>query len=346
VTYPDPQQTPEQVTVGYNTQGSGLPNLLTSNVAGNPNPVDSATYNERGQLATLGQGTSGNGNYLTTTFTYDDASTSHSWLTEVQATSNNRATTLLDLSMGNTLNGNVSSVSQKASGDPNNPTFTNSFAYDGLDRLRVVTSTLYLNGIYTFDTLGRMTSRNIGGTNYTLAYSDTAHIDAPTSYSRTGSYGYDDNGNQTSGTVNGAGQTRSVDAENRVTQVVTGTVAATTLTFVYDANGKRIMQTIAPQLGTTSRTLYIGTLYEEDITNGSTGSSPYISYFYLGMKLVGMRRANQTAGNGQYRIVGDHLGSTSMIVDCSSPPNAVQWKLPPFSEAVFHHIPNFERESG
>src|SRR5206468_2798474 len=157
-----------------------------------------------------------------------------------------------------------SSVSQNASGDPNNPTFTNSFAYDGLDRLRVVTSTLFLNETYTFDTLGRMTSRNIGGTNYTLSYSDTAHIDAPTSYSRTGSYGYDENGNQKSGTVNGASQTRSVDAENRVTQVVSGTILATTLTFVYDANGKRIVQTIAPQFGKTSRTLYVGNLYEED----------------------------------------------------------------------------------
>ena len=129
----------------------------------------------------------------------------------------------------------------------------------------MVTSTLFLNETYTFDTLGRMTSRNIGGTNYTLAYSDTGHIDAPTSYSRTGSYGYDDNGNQKSGTVNGASQTRSVGAENRVTQVVSGT---TTLTFIYDANGTRIVQTVAPLLGKTSRTLYIGNLYEEDITNG------------------------------------------------------------------------------
>ena len=103
----------------------------------------------------------------------------------------------------------------------------------------MVTSTLFLNETYTFDTLGRMASRTIGGTNYTLAYSDTAHIDAPTSYSRTGSYGYDDNGNQTSGTVNGTSQTRSVDAESWVTQVVTGTIAPITLTFVYDANALR-----------------------------------------------------------------------------------------------------------
>lgn len=77
----------------------------------------------------------------------------------------------------------------------------------------------------------------------------------------------------------------------------------------------------------TSRTLYIGNLYEEDITHGSTSSSPYISYYSLGGKLVGMRRANQDTGNGQYRIVGDHLGSTTLIVDVptgSATPSVVQ----------------------
>ena len=48
--------------------------------------------------------------------------------------------------MGYTLNGNVSSVSQNASGDPNNPAFTNSFDYDGLGRLRVPASRQYFRG--------------------------------------------------------------------------------------------------------------------------------------------------------------------------------------------------------
>jgi hypothetical protein len=35
------------------------------------------------------------------------------------------------------------------------------------------------------------------------------------------------------------------------------------------------------------------------------------------------RKANQPTGNGQYRIVGDHLGSTSLVVDSANPPAVV-----------------------
>ena len=43
---------------------------------------------------------------------------------------------------------------------------------------------------------------------------------------------------------------------------------------------------------------------------GSGSTSPYISYYYLGEKLVDMRRANQTdtTTNGQYRLEQDHRG--------------------------------------
>jgi RHS repeat-associated protein len=79
--------------------------------------------------------------------------------------------------------------------------------------------------------------------------------------------------------------------------------------------------------GTTTVTLYVGSLYEEDISNPNNPSPPYTSFYYLGGSsgtVVGMRRANYASGNGQYRIVGDHLGSTTIIVDTSNPPNVVQ----------------------
>lgn len=39
---------------------------------------------------------------------------------------------------------------------------------------------------------------------------------------------------------------------------------------------------------------------------------------------MGMRRVNQQGNSdGQFRIVGDHLGSTSLIVDTSTPPQVV-----------------------
>ena len=57
----------------------------------------------------------------------------------------------------------------------------------------------------------------------------------------------------------------------------------------------------------------------------TSGGPAYISYYQLGGKLVGMRRANQSSGNGQDRIVGDHLGSVSVLVDTT--PQIVQWQF-------------------
>lgn len=72
----------------------------------------------------------------------------------------------------------------------------------------------------------------------------------------------------------------------------------------------------------TSRMIYISGLYEEDITPGST-TTQYTSYYTLGGKVVGMRKVVGTTST-QYRIVGDHLGSTSLIVDAQPTPQVVQ----------------------
>jgi RHS repeat-associated protein len=55
-----------------------------------------------------------------------------------------------------------------------------------------------------------------------------------------------------------------------------------------------------------------------------TSAPEYTTYYSFGGMMVGMRRANASAGNGQFRIVGDHLGSTTLIVDTATPPNVVQ----------------------
>ena len=92
VTYPDPETVHEQMTVGYNSQGPGLPQQLTSNISGNPYPVYSTSYNERGQVTSLQQGSGPLYlNLLTTNYTYDDATTKRGWLTRTQVTSNGGA---------------------------------------------------------------------------------------------------------------------------------------------------------------------------------------------------------------------------------------------------------------
>jgi YD repeat-containing protein len=168
---------------------------------------------------------------------------------------------------------------------------------------------------------------------FDYSYTDTAHIDAPTSYGSTGnmnSYRYDAAGNQTQGTVLGTTQNRTYDAENRLSSIMTGT---TTLDFVYDANGKRVVQNVTIGLGFPKRTLYVGNLYEEEISNAS---HPYTVYYLLVAKMVGLRRGNQSADNGQYRMVTDQLGSTSLMVNASSPPSAVQRQYyKPYGEIAF-----------
>jgi hypothetical protein len=65
---------------------------------------------------------------------------------------------------------------------------------------------------------------------------------------------------------------------------------------------------------------YVRSLCEEGLQTGA--HRPYIMYYYLGGKMVGMRRVNQQGTDpadtspldGQFRVVGDQLGSTTLVV--------------------------------
>ncbi len=277
LTYPDPEATHEQVSVSYNSQQMGLPAALSSSLAGTW-PALSSTYNERAQLTSLTQAACGAcGDLLTTNLSYDDATTQRGWLTGEQVGAG--SSTLLDLQTRYFPNGDVSSVSQDASGT-NSPVFTNTFTYDTMDRLAGATSTLYPNETYSFDTLGRMSTRFIGGTPYAYTYGDAAHVDAPTAY-QGNSYGYDAAGQQTSGPVGGRNETRTFDPEHRLAQVTTTGNASATIGFVYDGTGKRLLQTVTSR-GTTTTTLYIGNLYEEQVDADAGEHATYTSYYYLG----------------------------------------------------------------
>jgi RHS repeat-associated protein len=253
LTYPDPDATKEQVTLSYNAQGGGLPQSLATNKS-TVWPVYNATYNERAQITLLDQGSNSPVNdHLITTYGYDDATTKRGLLSRTRVTSNGGSALHLDLNMAYSPSGNVTEIRQIAgsAGSSTNPTFTNTFTYDGLDRLKSAASTsssIFPTEQYTYGSTGRLESRTIGGTNYNYAYNDNAngngiYPDKPVAY-RNYQYGYDANGNQTTrtNTATSSTQNRTFDPENRLVSIVEGN---TTTEFVYDGNGSRLVKSVS-----------------------------------------------------------------------------------------------------
>ena len=94
--------------------------------------------------------------------------------------------------------------------------------------------------------------------------------------------------------VGGKSFTFTYDAENRLVSVS----GDATATFVYDGDGKRVLSTMD---GAT--TLFVGAHYEKV---GSTVTK----YYMAGATRVAMRKD----GTLSY-MLGDHLGSTSLVTD-------------------------------
>ncbi len=91
------------------------------------------------------------------------------------------------------------------------------------------------------------------------------------------------------------------DQENHLAQV-SGTVTAT---FGYDGDGKRVLSTE----GVTT-TVFLGNYFEMSASGGVTST---VKYYYAGTERVAMR---QNEGAVKW-LLGDHLGSTSLVYDGS-----------------------------
>lgn len=259
MTYPDG----EVITTTYDVQG---PKSLTVYVS-------DASYNAAGQLTTLNLG-----NGLTTGYTYNPQ--------------NMRLTQLTTGTFQNTSYqydnvGNVKTITDTARSEISN------FVYDDLDRLKDVTSP-YTQG-WEYNAIGNITSRT-GVNAAPFSYNDSAHKHAVT---QVGSayYCYDANGNMTKKAATNAacttgGSTLSYNQENRLTQVISGTVQTD---YVYNGDGARVKKTVS---GTA--TYYVGNWYE--VTNGVV-----TKYYYFGAQRVAMKQ-----GSTLTYLHGDHLGSTSV----------------------------------
>ncbi len=163
-----------------------------------------------------------------------------------------------------------------------------SYEYDFLDRLVGVGGTY--TRTYAYDLVGNLTNK----AGITQFYADPAHVHAVTGRSDGKSYAYDPNGNMT----NRAGQALTWDAQNRLTEVVSGT---TTVRFAYDGQGQRVKKEVVG--GET--TIYIGPHLEKNVTTGQV-----TAYYYANGRPVAMRQ-----GGAVYYLHGDHLGSIGVVSD-------------------------------
>jgi len=134
-------------------------------------------------------------------------------------------------------NGNVATISDGGA--------TTTFTYDDLDRLQ--TASGGYSASYSYQPNGNLTTKTEGGVTVNLSYPAGKH--APSSVNGQ-PYTYTATGNLT----NRPGQSFSYDAENRLTQVVSGTI---TTTFAYDGDGN-----LVKKVASEGTTLYVGAHYE------------------------------------------------------------------------------------
>ena len=147
-----------------------------------------------------------------------------------------------------------------------------------------------------------------------LTYQNGAHKHAVTHVGGVQKYWYDANGNATR-RINGSQDiTLTYDAENRLT-AMSGGVASS---YVYDADGNRVKETIA---GVTR--VFVGSYYEID--NGTVKK-----YYY-----AGATRVAESSGGVLYYLLTDHLGSTALTLD-SSGVRVTELRYYPFGAARYN----------
>jgi RHS repeat-associated protein len=265
MTYPDY----EVVTTTYNEQL--LPATLSSSV--NSSIVISSTYNVAGQLTLLNFG-----NFVNTLYTYDPKNLR---LTQLKTTGGIMDWQNIAYKYDNV--GNIKTITDTAKVDL---TEISNFGYDDLDRLTSAGITGGYSQGWAYNPIGNITQ--FAGANY--SYGDASHKHAVTQVGTT-AYSYDANGNMTSRGAN----TFQYDPENRLTQVVSGTV---TTSYAYNGDGARVKQVAG-----SDTTYYVGNWFE--VKNGVA-----TKYYYFGAQRVAMKQ-----GSTVTYLHGDHLGSTSVATN-------------------------------
>ena len=231
------------------------------------------------------------GNDLQATFTYD----SRDRLSTLDI--KNGSTSYLDLDYTYDINSNVT---QLANGwrdtDSNWHSETESYSYDGLDRLISAYCTSWSH-TYTYDRAGNRLSKDSVTSTINTVNEVTALSDGT-------SFTYDSNGNRTQKTKGTGTWVYTYNNKNRLTGIEKN--QSTIGEYVYDGDGKRIQVT-----EDSETTIYVyghlNVLYEEN-THGTA------SYIY-GPKGRFAKRASVDQQGSTYYYHTDQLGSTRLVTD-------------------------------
>ncbi len=268
------------------------------------NSVTSATYqydviNRLTQLTDSGS--------LSTTFSYDATNklTSRTLPNGVVTTSQydglDRLTRLTHAKGANTLAdfqyqfNAVNNITQMIDGAG-----AHNYSYDALDRLTAATHPNQTNESYTYDDVGNRTASH-QGSSYTYQTFNRLTAANGTSFS------YNANGNLTSKTDATSSWTFTWDHENRMKEAIKS--GGITITFAYDALGRRIQRTT--NVGGATRFIYD----DADVLRDLDGSGATIADYLNGPGIDNKLRQNSN-GTVTYLLI-DHLGTTRALTDAS-----------------------------
>jgi len=173
---------------------------------------------------------------------------------------------------------------------------TESYSYDGLDRLTSASCTSWSH-TYSYDKVGNRTAAD--GVTYTINT-----VNEVTALSDGTSFTYDDNGNRTQKTKGPDTWAYTYDYANRLTKVEKN--SETLGEYVYDGDGRR-MQVTENSVATIYIYSGLDTLYEETMT----GTADYI-YGPTG-RLAKRTVINEESNMFYYHT--DSLGSTRLVTD-------------------------------
>lgn len=196
-----------------------------------------------------------------------------------------------------------------------NESLTETFLYDGLNRLTSYQVNSNPAKSVTYDMLGNITSKSDVGTySYPAAGAPLPHAVLSISSPLSTSFIYDANGNMTAG----SGRTVAWTSFNMVSSITQGT---SIYTYTYDAEHARVQQVEAG----TNTTTYINALgiLVEAVANTSGALTQWNDYLFAGGQIVGLHF--EFPGGGGAACAGgsscnryfhkDHLGSIAVLTD-------------------------------